>query len=240
MFRNKDNYKITKIKSPKKFFKVFIQWRKRDPQVWTAHSKNKWEKIACSENSTHDPLTATRVCVTKVNSVLCIFLTAWQSWRGRYQSYCPHNENTADKTSTLGTKTDTNRNFSNYLYIRENICRELFVFGHSKIFIVGKSFNIKCLSKIFRDCFSEEVFERVCIKLRWEYWHFAKVYIRNFSIFTKVLHLKVQSCKLYNNKYMITLTQIKNTETFTFIAVLVFKLLSPKFLFIKRKDNRSC
>ena len=36
--------------------------------------------------------------------------------------------------------------------------------------------------------------------------------------------LKVQSCKLYNNKYMIALTQITNTETLAFIAVLVFKL----------------
>ena len=29
--------------------------------------------------------------------------------------------------------------------------------------------------------------------------------------------LKVQSCKLYNNKYMIPSTQIKNTKIFTFI-----------------------
>ena len=35
--------------------------------------------------------------------------------------------------------------------------------------------------------------------------------------------LKLQSCKLYINKYMIASTQIKNTEVFTFIAVLVFK-----------------
>ena len=52
--------------------------------------------------------------------------------------------------------------------------------------------------------------------------------------------LKVQSCKLYNNKYMIASTQITNTEIFTFIAVLVFKLLSRKILFINRKDNRNC
>ena len=30
----------------------------------------------------------------------------------------------------------------------------------------------------------------------------------------------------FNNKYMITLTQITNTESFAFIPVLVFKLLS--------------
>ena len=52
--------------------------------------------------------------------------------------------------------------------------------------------------------------------------------------------LKVQSCKLFNCKYMIASTQITNTEIFTFIAVLVFKLLSRKVLFIKRKDNRNC
>ena len=52
------------------------------------------------------------------------------------------------------------------------------------------------------------------------------------------LGLKVQSCKLYNNKYVIASTQITNTEIFAFIAVLVFKLLSRKVLFINRKDSR--
>ena len=55
------------------------------------------------------------------------------------------------------------------------------------------------------------------------------------------LDLKVQSCKLYNNKYIISSTQITNTEIFyssflfTEIAVLVFKLLSLKVLFITGK-----
>ena len=53
-------------------------------------------------------------------------------------------------------------------------------------------------------------------------------------------HLKVQSCKLYNDKYMIASTQITNTEIFVFIAVLVFKVLSRKVLFRNRKDNRKC
>ena len=52
--------------------------------------------------------------------------------------------------------------------------------------------------------------------------------------------LKAQWCKLYDNNYMIASTQITNTEIFTFIAVLVFKLLSQKVLFINRKDNRNC
>ena len=37
--------------------------------------------------------------------------------------------------------------------------------------------------------------------------------------------LKVQSCKLHNNKYMITSTEITNTEIFAFVAVLFLKLL---------------
>ena len=51
--------------------------------------------------------------------------------------------------------------------------------------------------------------------------------------------LKVHSCKLYNNKYMIASTQITNTEIFAFIAVLGFKLLSRKVFFINRKE-RDC
>ena len=55
--------------------------------------------------------------------------------------------------------------------------------------------------------------------------------------------LKVQSCKLYNTKYRFihgASSQITNTEIFTFKAVLVFKLLSHKVLFINRKDKRNC
>ena len=50
--------------------------------------------------------------------------------------------------------------------------------------------------------------------------------------------LKVQPCKLYISKYRITSTQTINTEIFAFIAVLVFKLLSRKVLFINRRDSR--
>ena len=39
---------------------------------------------------------------------------------------------------------------------------------------------------------------------------------------------------------MIASTQITSTEIFAFIAVLVFKLLNRKVLFINRKDNRNC
>ena len=51
--------------------------------------------------------------------------------------------------------------------------------------------------------------------------------------------LKVESYKLYNNKYIIASTQITNTEIFAFIAFLVFKLLNRKVLFINGKDNRN-
>ena len=39
---------------------------------------------------------------------------------------------------------------------------------------------------------------------------------------------------------MIASTQITNTEIFAFIAVLVFKLLGRKVLFINKEDNRNC
>ena len=52
--------------------------------------------------------------------------------------------------------------------------------------------------------------------------------------------LKLQSCKLYNNKYKIVSTQITNTEIFSFMAVLAFKIFSRKFLFTNGKDNRNC
>ena len=51
--------------------------------------------------------------------------------------------------------------------------------------------------------------------------------------------VKVQSRKLYNNKYMIASTQT-NPKIFTFIAIPVLKLLSCKVLFINRNDNRIC
>ena len=50
--------------------------------------------------------------------------------------------------------------------------------------------------------------------------------------------LKVQSCKLYNNKYMVASTEMTNTEIFLITAVLVFKLFNLKVLFINRKDKK--
>ena len=64
--------------------------------------------------------------------------------------------------------------------------------------------------------------------------------LKKFSNFTGMEKLKVQSCKLRNSKYMIASAQVTNTEIFTFIAVLAFKLLSRKGLFINRKNNRNC
>ena len=64
------------------------------------------------------------------------------------------------------------------------------------------------------------------------------------EIFRKIkplfTNLKLQSCKLYNDKYMIAPIQLANIEVFTFIAVLVSKLLCGKVLFINMKDNRNC
>ena len=51
------------------------------------------------------------------------------------------------------------------------------------------------------------------------------------STFDRCLReLKVQSCKLYKNKYMIASTQITNTEIFAFVAVLLLTLLGRKVL----------
>ena len=50
--------------------------------------------------------------------------------------------------------------------------------------------------------------------------------------------LNVYSCKLYNNKYMITSTQITSTDIFAFIAVLVFKLLSCSFFVSNQKKQK--
>ena len=52
-------------------------------------------------------------------------------------------------------------------------------------------------------------------------------------------YLKVQSCKVHNNKYIIALTQIRNIENFAFITVLIFELLSRKILFVNRKDKNN-
>ena len=62
---------------------------------------------------------------------------------------------------------------------------------------------------------------------------------QNFiDLFKALWHLKVQSYKLYNIKYVIASTQITNTDIFTFIAVLVLELLSRKVLFVDRKYNK--
>ena len=57
---------------------------------------------------------------------------------------------------------------------------------------------------------------------------------------TDFIALKIESCKLHNNNYIIASTQMTNTEIFALMAVLVFKLLRRKVLLIKRKDNRNC
>ena len=49
-------------------------------------------------------------------------------------------------------------------------------------------------------------------------------------------NLKVQSWKFYNNIYMMALIQIKNMETFAFIAFANFKLLNCKILLTIRKN----
>ena len=47
--------------------------------------------------------------------------------------------------------------------------------------------------------------------------------LRPFFNQSNVLTSGLQSCKLYDNKYMIASTKITNIETFAFIVVAVFK-----------------
>ena len=63
------------------------------------------------------------------------------------------------------------------------------------------------------------------------------VFTFNFSL---IYYLKVQSCKLCNNKCMIASVQTISTEIFAFLAVLVLMLLSRKVLLINKKDNKNC
>ena len=60
-----------------------------------------------------------------------------------------------------------------------------------------------------------------------------------FGFHTNSLKFTVQSCKLYNNKYMMASKQRTTTAIFAFITVLAFKLLSRKVLFMDRKAE-SC
>ena len=74
----------------------------------------------------------------------------------------------------------------------------------------------------------------------WNGWNFVKLKFCNcLNRIDSTFSLKVQSCKLYNNKYTIASTQIANTEIFASIAVLVFKLLGCEILFMNIIDNRN-
>ena len=62
------------------------------------------------------------------------------------------------------------------------------------------------------------------------------------NVFAKVAEVNAEALKgtvIQISQYMIASTQITNTETFAFIAVLVFKLMSSIVLFTKRKDIRN-
>ena len=54
------------------------------------------------------------------------------------------------------------------------------------------------------------------------------------------MQIEKYKCKLYNNNYTIASIQMTSNEILAFIAVLVFKLLNRKVLFINKKDNRNC
>ena len=57
-------------------------------------------------------------------------------------------------------------------------------------------------------------------------------------IFDMLLLTYILANSIIINIYIIASTQIKNTEIFAFIAVLISTLLSRKVLFMNRKDSR--
>ena len=70
----------------------------------------------------------------------------------------------------------------------------------------------------------------------WQLSFWNLMWLDNTSLLSK-FYLKVQSYKLYNKKSMIDSTQMRNTEIFTFIAVLVFKLIEPRIIVYRQKKT---
>ena len=70
----------------------------------------------------------------------------------------------------------------------------------------------------------------------WQLSFWNLMWLDNTSLLRK-FYLKVQSYKLYNKKSMIDSTQMRNTEIFTFIAVLVFKLIEPRIIVYRQKKT---
>ena len=95
----------------------------------------------------------------------------------------------------------------------------------------------------YQDTLQKKLITSPCIiKFNFSKLHEALLFLSKICVPNGIFDnsLKVQSCKLCNNKYMIASTQTGSTEIFAFMAVLVFKLLRRKVLFINRKDKRNC
>ena len=103
-------------------------------------------------------------------------------------------------------------------------------------------FRNSTLTRILKESLGGNSKASIMVSKRWNFqlFHFVVLCDRILPSVVVAHNLKVQSCKLYNNKYMIALTQITNTEIFIFIAVIVFKLLSSEVLFINRTGDRDC
>ena len=86
-----------------------------------------------------------------------------------------------------------------------------------------------------------DAYMRTDAQIKFLYYPLTRLCLHAISLFPRVIvFLRVQSCKLYYNKYMIDSTQIAKTEIFALIAVLVFNLWGCKVLFAHRKDHGSC
>ena len=80
-----------------------------------------------------------------------------------------------------------------------------------------------------------------CLAIKMFAWNFLKLPIqKNIIAILRIVTIEKSELIFLLILYFHVSTLITNTEIFTFIAVLVFKLLSRKVLFIYKKDNINC
>ena len=79
----------------------------------------------------------------------------------------------------------------------------------------------------FQNCYQKKKVQKEKVKAKF----------RNLNIYN--LQSDLESCKLYNNKYMIASTEKTNTEIFASIAALVLKFLRRKVGYFLKKQHIS-
>ena len=101
------------------------------------------------------------------------------------------------------------------------------------------SFFVQCVFRTVLNIYDETCLQKWRILVVNQFYKVAPSNKFGRIVDTPV-NLKGTIMQIMCNKYMVPSTEIRNTGIFTFIAVLVFKLLSRKVLFANRNDNRNC